>query len=106
MKKSSPKPRFRDRLAADYRVNAGLSLDRFRAVVLLTEYRLEEAVYEWHCVHHGPAGGVLWRIVRLGGSIFQWVWANSNIPGSASIGPGLRLPHPQNIIIVTGTRLG
>jgi serine acetyltransferase len=106
MKKSSPKRQFRDRLAADYRVNAGLSLDRFRAVVLLTEYRMEEAVYEWHSARNGPISGALWRATRVSGSVFQWVWANSNIPGSVSIGPGLRLPHPQNIIMATGSRLG
>ena len=103
---SAGRRRFRERLAADYRINAGPSLDRFRALVLLTEYRLEQAVFEWHSTRHGPIPALLWMATRLAGSVFQWLWANSNIPGSASIGPGLRLPHPQNIIVGAGSRLG
>lgn len=97
---------FWDRLAADYSVNAGPSLDRLRALVLLTEYRCEQAVFEWYTGRPNPISTAVWMVIRFAGSVFQWLWANANIPGSAAIGPGLRLPHPQNIIVGSGSRLG
>lgn len=44
--------------------------------------------------------------IRFIGPVFHWFLFHSNIPGSVSIGPGLRLPHPQNIIIARYASLG
>jgi len=79
----------------DVRVNIGLSFDSIRAVLLLIEVRVEQYIFR-KC---GSAGAlkIVWYAFRLPGSVFQWFLCNSNIPGTITIGRGLRLPHPQNI---------
>jgi len=84
----------------DLRVNRGVSFDRLRAMLLLTEVRLEQYVYRKAYPHPNPLALILWYTFRFLGSILQWSLCHSNIPGSVTIGRGLRLPHPQNIIIV------
>jgi serine acetyltransferase len=82
----------------DLRVNSGLSFDSLRAMLLLIEIRLEQYVYQAVRGRSGPPQVLYW-VIRFIGSIFQWFLCHSNVPGSVSIGRGLRLPHPQNIII-------
>ncbi|MGC9335235.1 MAG: serine acetyltransferase [Anaerolineae bacterium] len=82
----------------DLRANVGASFDRLRAMLLLIEIRVEQYVY--HKVgHRSGLPRLLYWVVRFLGSTFQWFLCNSNVPGSVRIGRGLRLPHPQNIII-------
>jgi serine O-acetyltransferase len=95
-----------DLLRWDYRVNPGLSWDRLRARLLLTELRLEQYIYSQTQSHQGRLVLALWLACRGLGAVFQWFLCNSNLPGSAQIGRGLRLPHPQNIILAGTARLG
>jgi serine O-acetyltransferase len=90
----------------DMRVNRGLSLDSLRAKLLLLEFRVEQYVY--HKTHNraNVLTLALWYRYRLFGSVFQWALCNSNIPGSLSIGRGLRLPHPQNIVVTGFAAIG
>jgi serine acetyltransferase len=90
----------------DWRVNPATSWDGLRARLLLTEVRCEQALYR--CAHRGRsrAWRAAWILGRGLGSVWQWSLCGANIPGSAAIGRGLRLPHPQNIIIAAGARLG
>src|SRR5262245_41845958 len=90
----------------DMRVNRGLSLDSLRAKLLLIEFRVEQYVYRKTHERASVLMLVIWYLYRLFGSIFQWALCNSNIPGSLSIGRGLRLPHPQNIIITGFAAIG
>lgn len=50
------------------------------------------------------------RIAILGAhkilSMPWWLVRGVDIPSNAEIGPGLRLPHPQNILIAPGAKLG
>jgi serine acetyltransferase len=89
----------------DLRVNKGLHFDSLRARLLLAEIRSEQFVYS-NLAHRGVPGRALWYLCRFLGSIFQWLLSNSNIPGSIRIGRGLRLPHPQNIIIAFCAEIG
>jgi serine acetyltransferase len=93
-------------LTWDFRVNRGWSLDSLRAKLLLIEVRLEQYVYR----KLRPASGrwrlLFWYLYRFPGSVFQWFLCHANIPGSVSIGRGLRLPHPQNIIVAAFADLG
>ena len=93
-------------LVWDLRVNRGASWDSIRAMILVTEYRLEQLVYCWTHQTHSKAGSLLWFLVRGGGSIFQSFLCQSNIPGSARIGKGVRLPHPQNLMIAGTADIG
>lgn len=90
----------------DLRINRGLSLDSIRAKLLLVELRLEQFVYRKTCGGSSHTRTLLWYLFRFPGSVFQWLIANSNIPGSVTIGRGLRLPHPQNIIIAAYAEIG
>jgi serine acetyltransferase len=83
-----------------------LSWDRLRARLLLTELRLEQFFYARTRSQPGRLASAWWLTCRGLGTIFQWFLCNSNIPGSAQIGRGLRLPHPQNIILAGTARLG
>lgn len=87
-----------DLLKWDFRVNRGLSWDRIRAVFLLFEIRLEQYIHR-NFYLPGNSCLLIWYTCRFFGSIFQWLLCNSNIPGTIQIGRGLRLPHPQNIIL-------
>lgn len=49
----------------------------------------------WACLLAYRALGAPWRLFK-----------GVHIPHTAEIGPGLRLPHPQNIAIPPGTKLG
>jgi serine O-acetyltransferase len=74
-------------------------------MLLLLEFRLEQYVYRQigqrsHSLRH------VWHVCRFAGSVYQWLLCNSNLPGTASIGPGLRLPHPQGIIIAGTAEIG
>jgi serine acetyltransferase len=89
----------------DMRVNTGLHFDSMRARLLLIEFRLEQFVHS-NLVHRGAALRGIWYLFRFLGSIFQCLFCGSNIPGSAKIGRGLRLPHPQNIIVAFSTEIG
>lgn len=92
-------------VAWDLRVNCGLRWDSLRAMLLLLEFRLEQYVYR----RIGKPGHVLrpvWHACRFAGSVYQWLLCSSNLPGTASIGPGLRLPHPQGIIIAGTAEIG
>ena len=90
----------------DMRVNRGFSFDHIRAMLLLLEVRLEQYIYRK--THRGSTRRLmpLWYISRFLGSLFQWFLCNSNIPGSVTIGAGLRLPHPQNLIIARFADIG
>jgi len=91
-------------IAWDMRINRGFSFDNIRARLLLIEVRLEQYIYRKCQSRVIPM--VIWYIFRLFGSIFQWVLCNSNIPGTITIGRGLRLPHPQNIILAGFADIG
>ncbi|MEZ4710459.1 MAG: hypothetical protein R3A44_24870 [Caldilineaceae bacterium] len=88
----------------DLRINAGLSWDSVRAMLLLVELRCEQFVYSK--TQNGGILKIFWFLMRGFGSIFQWFICNSNIPGSTTIGRGLRLPHPQNIIVAAFADIG
>lgn len=88
----------------DMRINFGPSWDSLRACLLLLELRLEQFV---HATSRRFRFFVpIWLLTRFIGSIYQWLLCNSNIPGSVKIGPGLRLPHPNNIIIAGCASIG
>ena len=93
-------------LAWDLKVNRGLSLDHIRALLLLIEVRIEQYVYRKTHRRSSALMALLWSLCRFPGSVFQWFLCHSNIPGSVTIGPGLRLPHPQNIIIAAFADIG
>ena len=95
-----------DLLRWDWRVNPGFSWDRQRARLFVTELRLEQFVYGKTHPRPGWLAASLWLVCRGLGSLFQWCLCNSNIPGSVQVGRGLRLPHPQNIIVAGTARLG
>jgi serine acetyltransferase len=90
----------------DLRVNRGWSLDSLRAKLLLVEVRLEQYAYRKLRPPAGRWRQMGWYLCRFPGSLFQWFLCNTNIPGSVTIGRGLRLPHPQNIIITAFAELG
>lgn len=90
----------------DFKINRGLSWDALRARLLLLEFRIEQYVYRRLQVRPNGATRLIWNIFRAFGVLFQWFLCNSNIPGPASIGRGLRLPHPQNIIISNQADIG
>jgi serine O-acetyltransferase len=90
----------------DLRVNRGFSLDSLRARLLVIELRLEQYVYRKTHPSSGPAKALLWSLARGWGSMFQWFVGNVNIPGSVDIGRGLRLPHPNNIVIAAYAEIG
>jgi serine O-acetyltransferase len=50
---------------------------------------------KWACLLAYRALGAPWRLFK-----------GVHIPRNAEIGPGLRLPHPQNILIAPGAKLG
>jgi serine acetyltransferase len=89
----------------DLRINRGLSLDSLRAKLLSIELRVEQYAYRKVYRPSNPIS-ILWYVFRFFGSTFQWFLCNSNIPGSVTIGRGLRLPHPQNIIIAGYADIG
>jgi serine acetyltransferase len=93
-------------IRTDWRSNAGYNLDAIKARVLLLEYRLEQATYHWHLSHSTPVSRAGWNLCRFVGSVFQWLLFSCQISGMVEAGPGLRLPHPQNIIVGMTTRLG
>ena len=84
-------------LSWDIAVNRGFSWDCIRACLLMIEVRCEQYGYHQYC--HGRLPRVAWYLIRFLGSILQWFLCRANIPGTVTIGRGLRLPHPQNIII-------
>lgn len=88
------------------KINRGLSFDSIRAKLLLIEIRLEQYVYRKTHPRSFALTIIFWYICRGFGSIFQWFLCNSNIPGSVTLGRGLRLPHPQNIIIAAFADIG
>ncbi len=90
----------------DMRMNRGLSFDQIRAKLLLIEVRLEQYIYQNMRRHSNLLTTLTWYVCRFVGSIFQWFLCNSNIPGSITLGRGLRLPHPQNIIVARNTEIG
>ncbi|MBK9944785.1 MAG: serine acetyltransferase-like protein [Kouleothrix sp.] len=92
-----------DLIAWDLRINRGYSFDSVRAILLLIEVRIEQ--YTYRKCRTFPLFGI-WYIVRCFGSMFQWFLCNSNIPGTITIGRGLRLPHPQNIILAGYADIG
>jgi serine O-acetyltransferase len=94
-----------DLLRWDWRVNHGLSFDCLRAKLLLLDVRVEQYIYRKFYRQSGLFSFV-WYLVRLFGSVFQWFLCNSNIPGTITIGRGLRLPHPQNIILAGYAEIG
>jgi len=93
-----------EKIRWDIRINSGLSFDSIRSIALLIEIRLEEYIYGKYLNHSWLK--IIWYLCRFAGSIFQWILCNSNIPGNVKIGKGLRLPHPQNIIIVYTAEIG
>jgi len=89
----------------DMRINPGLSWDSIRAKLLLIELRIEQYIYRRS--YHGPKLlRIIWLFFRAFGMFYQWFLFNSNIPGSITLGRGLRLPHPQNIIIAAYANIG
>lgn len=99
-------PRFLDRVRSDWQSNPGYSLDTLKARLLLLIVRAEQSVYEWHQRTSAPGHSLVWAAVRFIGSILQWRLFSCEISGAVDIGLGLRLPHPQNIIIRRWTRIG
>jgi serine O-acetyltransferase len=92
-------------IAWDLRVNKGPRWDNVRAMLLLVEFRLEQYVYR-RMGRPGHPLRLLWYACRFAGSVYQCLLCGSNLPGTATIGPGLRLPHPQGIIIAGTTEMG
>lgn len=90
----------------DLKINRGLSWDAVRAMLLLLEFRIEQYTYRKLSTRPHPATHLLWCTFRAFGALFQWFLCNSSIPGQATIGRGLRLPHPQNIIIANRADIG
>jgi serine acetyltransferase len=89
----------------DWRMNFGFTFDRIRAMLLLLDLRWEQLIHRNFCRPRNPLT-LVWYLTRFLGSIFQWFFATSIIPGEAKIGRGLRLPHPQNIIVSRFATIG
>ncbi|MCS7010627.1 MAG: serine acetyltransferase [Anaerolineales bacterium] len=89
----------------DWHINRGITFDRLRSMLLLLEIRWEQFIYR-NCYRPRNPLTLIWYLTRFLGSIFQWVIATSIIPGDAEIGRGLRLPHPQNIIVTRLAKIG
>src|SRR5574341_1691709 len=89
----------------DLKVNRGASWDSIRAKLVLVEIRIEQYL---HRKLYRPSSSlrVIWYLCRFFGPIYQWFLCNSNIPGTTVIGRGLRLPHPQNIIVAGHADIG
>lgn len=94
-----------DMIRWDIAVNRGWSFDHLRAWALLIEVRLEQYIYG-RVNTATTLGKAIWGLTRFAGSVFQWLLGHCNIPGSTRIGRGLRLPHPQNIVIAYLTDIG
>jgi serine acetyltransferase len=92
-------------VAWDLRVNWGPRWDNLRAMLLLIEFRLEQYVYRRIGRPAHPLR-LAWHLCRFAGSMYQWLLCSSNLPGTASIGAGLRLPHPQGITIAGTADIG
>ncbi len=92
-------------LSWDLRINHGWSFDCLRAKLMLIDVRIEQYIHR-KFYRPGNPFSLIWYLTRFLGSIFQWFLCNSNIPGSVTIGRGLRLPHPQNIIVAGIADLG
>jgi serine O-acetyltransferase len=90
----------------DMRVNQGFHWDAIRAKMLLIEVRLEQFIYKNTRRHSNPLAQAIWLLCRGLGSVFQWWLCNALIAGSVELGRGLRLPHPQNIVIVQYATIG
>jgi len=90
----------------DIRMNLSPSFDQLRAICLLIEVRGEQYVYQKAQTHPNLLMKLIWNLCRFLGSIYQWLFFNSTIPGSVSIGRGLRLPHPQNLVITRFADIG
>jgi serine O-acetyltransferase len=101
-----PRASFRRRLRSDRSANPGLHLDALKARTLLTEIRIEQSVFEWREAAPGPIRDAVWAVVRFVGAVIQWRLFNCGIPGSIGLGLGLRLPHPQSIIVAYTTTIG
>ncbi len=86
-------------------MNRGVTLDRIRAMLLLLDFRYEQLIHRNFCRPRNPII-IIWYLTRFLGSIFQWLIAMSLIPGDAKIGRGLRLPHPQNILVSRFAEIG
>jgi len=89
----------------DWRMNFGLTFDRMRSMLLLLDIRYEQFIHRNFYRPKNPIS-IIWYLTRFLGSIFQWFIATSLIPGDAYIGRGLRLPHPQNIIVSRLAHIG
>lgn len=89
----------------DMRINQGYSWDKIRAKLVLIELRVEQYVYR-KVGHLGFPLKAIWYLCRFLGSVYQWFFCHSNIPGTTTIGRGLRLPHPQNIIVAGFADIG
>jgi serine O-acetyltransferase len=90
----------------DIRINREWNFDSLRAKLLLVEIRLEQYVYRRLQPTSGQLRLMLWYLFRFPGSVFQWFLCNANIPGSTTIGRGLRLPHPNNLVIAAYADIG
>jgi serine acetyltransferase len=101
-----PAESFGQLVRSDRRSNPGLNIDAIKARLLLLEYRVEQAVHRRRVARPTSFNRVVWSACRFSGSVFQWLLFSCQISGQVDAGPGLRLPHPQNIIIGMGTRLG
>lgn len=89
----------------DLRINRGLSFDDIRAKLMLIDIRWEQFIHRNFYRGANPLS-IIWYLCRLSGSIYQWLLCNSNIPGTTTIGRGLRLPHPYNIIVLGNADIG
>jgi serine O-acetyltransferase len=89
----------------DWRMNRGWTFDRIRSMLLLLDIRYEQLIHRNFCRPKNPIT-IIWYLTRFSGSIFQWFIATSLIPGDAKIGRGLRLPHPQNILVSRFAQIG
>lgn len=105
-RQSTPDIAFGALVRSDWRSNPGWNLDAIKARLLLLEYRLEQATYRWYLRDDSPVSRVTWNLCRFSGSVFQWRLFSCQISGLVEAGPGLRLPHPQNIIVGMTTHLG
>lgn len=87
-------------------MNFSPSFDHLRATCLLIEVRCEQYIYQKAQKHPNVFMKLSWYLCRFLGSIYQWLFFNSMIPGFVSIGRGLRLPHPQNLVITRFADIG
>lgn len=101
-----PAPGFLELVRSDWRSNPGYSIDTIKARLLLLLIRAEQRVYAWNRNRPSRVRTLGWLAVRFIGSILQWRLFNCEISGAVDVGLGLRLPHPQNIIIRRWTRIG